>query len=107
MCEVLYGDQGRRHGLGRVGGVRGAGGAGALSHSSVRYRVLMSRGVLAVKASFKLWQCAGLLGPVGRVVSCACRDRGINPRTKFHLSPTCVVADHHWGSIVVKGRRHH
>ena len=30
MCEVLYGDQGRLHGLGRVGGVRGAGGGGGI-----------------------------------------------------------------------------
>ena len=107
VCEVLYDDQGRRHRFGPVGGVRGAGGGCSSSHSSVRYRALRSKGVLADRASLKSWQCAGLLRPVGEVVSCAYRDVGTTPLTKLRLSPTCVVADHHWDTIVVKGGRQH
>ena len=35
------------------------------------------------------------------------RDMGTSPRTKLRLSPTCVVADHHWDTTVVKGGRQH
>ena len=35
------------------------------------------------------------------------RDMGTSPRAKLRLSPTCVVADHHWDTTVVKGGRQH
>ena len=45
--------RGASMGLGRPGGVRGAGGGWSLSHSSVRYRALRSKGTRAIRASFK------------------------------------------------------
>ena len=35
------------------------------------------------------------------------RDMGTSPWTKLRLSLTCVVADHHWDTTVVKGERQH